>query len=68
MKKEIMIAGMSCAHCQKKVEEVLGALPQTTAKVNLKKEKAVVTTELEDAVLRSAIENAGYEVKSIINK
>lgn len=70
MEKVVKIKGMSCGHCQKKVEEALNNLPGIKAQVNLKNETASIEVRGkwdEDAV-RGAIRQAGYEVISIGNK
>lgn len=70
MKKIIKIEGMSCGHCQAKVEKVLNALDGVEAKVDLKKKAAVVnlTSEIADSALKDVITEAGYEVVSIEEK
>jgi len=70
MKKIVGIKGMSCQHCQNRVEKALNALPGITAQVNLKKEQAVVsvTGEWDEKAVIKAISDAGYEVVSITDK
>ncbi len=70
MKKVIEINGMSCGHCQARVEKALNAIEGVDAKVELKKNRAVVNlkSEISDEVLKSAITEAGYEVVSIGEK
>ncbi len=70
MKKIIEINGMSCGHCQARVEKALNAIEGVDAKVELKKNRAVVTLEKEinDETLRSAVTEAGYEVVGISEK
>ncbi|MFV0402245.1 MAG: heavy-metal-associated domain-containing protein [Oscillospiraceae bacterium] len=69
MKKVMEIGGMSCEHCKARVEKALDALPGVKAKVNLKKNEAVIeTADASDESLRAAVEEAGYEVKSIREK
>lgn len=70
MKKAIKIKGMTCGHCQKRVEDALNELTGLEAKVNLKKEEAVITVkdEWNEETVRTAISNAGYEVVSIADK
>ena len=46
MKKTITIEGMSCAHCQKRVEDALNAIGGGSAKVNLKKKTADIPAEV----------------------
>ena len=68
MKKQISIEGMSCGHCVKHVE---GALTEvcgvTKVDVNLKDKYAIVELkhDVEDSVLKSAIEEAGYDAVAI---
>ena len=70
MKKIIEINGMSCGHCQARVEKALNAIEGVDAKVELKKNRAVVTLEKEisEETLRSAVTEAGYEVVGISEK
>lgn len=70
MKKEIAINGMSCGHCQARVEKALNAIPGVEAKVDLKKKIAVVTltTDVADDVLMNAVQSAGYEPVSVKEK
>ena len=67
MKKTLLIEGMTCAHCQARVEKALNSLEDVKAKVNLKKSLAVVKSkvEIEDSVLIEAVSEAGYKVVSI---
>jgi copper chaperone CopZ len=70
MKKIIEINGMSCEHCQARVEKALNAIEGVEAKVELKKNRAVVnlTKEVKEQVLKEAVTEAGYEVVSIADK
>ena len=70
MKKVIEIKGMTCDHCQKHVENALNAIDGVEAEVNLKKNVATVKIrkDVDDSVLRGAIEEAGYEVVTITEK
>jgi len=70
MKKVIEIKGMHCTHCQAKAEKALNNIPGVTAKVDLKKSRAVVdiTTEVEDKAFRDALSEAGFEAVSITEK
>jgi len=70
MKKVISIKGMSCEHCQARVEKALNAVEGVEAKVDLKKNNATVTlkTPVDDEVLMSAVKEAGYEPVSIEEK
>jgi P-type Cu+ transporter len=70
MKKEISIKGMSCAHCQARVEKALNGIPGVTAKVDLKKNIAVVDlkNEVPDETLKKTVNDAGYEAISVKEK
>lgn len=65
--RTVVIEGMTCEHCKARVERRLNALDGVSAKVNLKRKTAVVSMEknVEDEVIKKAIENAGYEVIEI---
>lgn len=69
MQKVIKIEGMSCDHCVKAVEKALGSLTDVDhVTVDLTKKQATVTLAkngVSDAMLRQAVENAGYEVVAI---
>lgn len=68
--KEIIIEGMTCDNCRKRIENRLNSLQQVNAKVNLRKKKAIVKLgeALSDDLLKSAIESMGYKVVSIQSK
>jgi copper chaperone CopZ len=70
MKKIIEIQGMSCGHCQARVEKALNSIDGVEAKVELKKNRAVVNLKKEvgDQTLRDAVTEAGYEVVSVSEK
>lgn len=70
MKKIIEVEGMTCGHCQARVEKVLNAVAGVKAKVDLKKKTATVETDdsVTDDVLKKAVEEAGYTVTSIEEK
>ncbi len=70
MKKVIEINGMSCGHCQARVEKALNGISGVEAKVELKKNRAVVNlkSEISDETLKNAVTEAGYEVVSISEK
>ncbi len=67
MKKVIAINGMSCEHCQARVEKALNAIDGVAAKVNLKKNIAVVDLkkDVDDQILKDAVNEAGYEAVSV---
>ena len=50
MQKILMIDGMSCGHCSARVEQALNALDGVTAKVELKKKRAVVEGDASDEI------------------
>ncbi len=70
MKKIIEIKGMTCEHCQARVDKVLNGIDGIKAKVELKKNRAFATysKDIADQVIKDAIEDAGYEVTSIKEK
>ncbi len=66
MEKTLKIEGMMCPHCEARVKKALEAIDGVAAaKVSHKKGTAVVTLSkaVEDAVLKQAVEDAGYPVK-----
>ncbi|MEA4890589.1 MAG: heavy metal translocating P-type ATPase [Clostridiaceae bacterium] len=67
MKKTIKIEGMSCAHCQARVEKALNALPGVQARVDLAKNTAAVdlSADVSDQTLIQAVQDAGYEVTGV---
>lgn len=70
MKKIMEINGMSCGHCQARVEKVLNEIDGVSAKVELNKKRAVVslTKDVDDNTLKNVVTEAGYEVVSITEK
>ncbi len=68
MTKTMKIEGMMCEHCEARVKKVLEALDGVTAaEVSHEQDQAVVTLsqEVEDAVLKKAVEDQDYQVVSI---
>lgn len=67
MKKTLLVEGMSCGHCEKAVKNALGELDSVLdVKVNLQTKEVVVEgNNLNDEELKTAIDEAGYEVKKI---
>ena len=67
MKRILTVEGMMCTHCSGRVESALNALPGVSAHVDLEKKTAAVTAapEVTDAMLRKAVEDAGYKVTKI---
>lgn len=68
MKKEILIEGMSCGHCVKRVENALDELIGVVhVAVILNESKAIIELDQDvaDLVLQEAVDEAGYDVVSI---
>lgn len=64
--KTLNVEGMSCMHCVKKVETALKEIKEVkSVKVSLENKTAEVTLkeDVDNSVLKKAIEDAGYEVK-----
>ncbi len=65
----ITVSGMTCAHCEAAVKEELGGLNGVTdvaVDLNPGGDSPVTITssnELDDAAIRAAVDEAGYEVK-----
>jgi copper chaperone CopZ len=57
------VPGMHCGHCEKAVKEEVAALPGVlSVAVDLESKRVEVTgSDLDDAAIRAAIEEAGYE-------
>ena len=70
MKKQINIEGMSCGHCVKHVEQALKEIAGVTSvTVDLKGKNAIIdlSNEVADSELKNAVEDAGYDVVSVVN-
>jgi len=67
MKKTVYIEGMSCKHCSKKITENLEGIEGVKAKVDLKKNLAIISskTDIDINSIITAVEKDGYKVKSI---
>ncbi len=66
MKKKILIEGMMCNHCKKRVEDALTGLEGVSLlEVNVEEDYAFVDTEVDNNVLKETIEDCGYDVKEI---
>lgn len=66
--KRISIEGMNCGHCAKRVEDALKQINGINAvKVNLEGKNAEVTlkADVSNDVLKSTVEDIGYEVTNI---
>ena len=70
MKKNIVIKGMSCEHCVARATKALNSIDGVEAKVNLKKNNAVVqlAKNVEDQVFKDALEEVNLEAVSIKEK
>jgi copper chaperone len=57
------VPGMSCAHCERAVtDELLGVAGVETVEIDLESKRVVIAGDgLDDAALRAAIDEAGYE-------
>jgi len=67
MKKTLSIEGMSCKHCVMHVKNALAEVSGVdSAEVDLATKSAVVTgASLDDAAMKAAVVEAGYEVVAI---
>ena len=67
MKKVLKIEGMMCKHCQAHVDKAPNGIEGVTASVDLEAGTASVecTEGVTDAMLKAAVEEAGYEVTRI---
>ena len=66
--KTILIEGMSCGHCSKRVEETLKSIKGVkSVSVSLEENKAdvVLKLDVDDEILKTVIEDAGFEVVDI---
>ena len=70
MKKVLKVKGMSCGHCQKRVEDAVNKIPGLKGEVNLKKEEVLIEVagDWNEELVRNAITDAGYEVVSVADK
>lgn len=68
MKKTLKVEGMSCMHCVKHVKDVLEELEgvkNAEVDLQLKTVKVEMEKNIEDNILKNAVEDAGYEVIEI---
>lgn len=67
-RKTMKISGMHCAHCTADVTRALNQIEGVRAEVNLSKGSARIfyDREIEDRVLKNAVEKRGYHVVSIL--
>lgn len=69
MKKTVYVEGMGCQNCVKHVKEALEGLDGVSAAdVSLDTGTAVITLtkEVADEAIKSAIDEAGYDVAKIV--
>lgn len=66
-KKSVLIEGMTCENCAARVTRAVNQIDGAACKVDLKKKKAIISMEkeIQEDVIRSAIEKAGYTVVNI---
>ena len=66
-KKIIIIEGMRCKNCKNSVEQRLNQIDGAVAKVDLKRNIAIVSMErmIPDMLLKYEIEKLGYQVRDI---
>lgn len=67
---EVKIGGMSCENCARHVREALAKLEGVRkVSINIERGQALVevTGALDEAQIREAIEEEGYEVQAIIS-
>lgn len=69
-KKIVHIEGMHCENCKIRVERAINKIDGASAKVNLKKNIAVVETdrEVSDDLIKKAVEDQDYTVILIEDK
>ena len=66
MKKKISIEGMSCEHCVAHVKDALEGIDGVSSiEVSLEGNYATVETDVNDEILKEAIEEEGYDVVKI---
>ncbi len=63
--KSYVVKGMTCSHCVASVtEEVQDVAGVTEVEVDLPTGRLTVTGDVDDAAVRAAVDEAGYEVVS----
>lgn len=66
MKKKLLIEGMNCGHCVAAVKGALEAIEGVAnVVVSLEDNCATLETEVENVVLKSAVEEEGFDVVGI---
>lgn len=66
-RRTMKISGMNCAHCAMDVTKILNQIDGVSAEVDLSKGSARISydREIDDDVLKNAVEKIGYQVTSI---
>jgi len=67
--KTILIEGMSCGNCSKRVEEALkGIKGVKSVSISLEEKKAevILKSEIDNEILKTAVEEIGFKVVEII--
>ena len=69
-KKVFYVDGMHCEHCKNRVQETVNDIAGIAGSVNLKKGTVTVSYEemVDDEVIKTKIERAGYSVTKIENR
>lgn len=64
-KRTFEVEGMTCQHCQNRVQEAVNSIDGASGVVKLKRGIVVVSMsrKIEDEVIKNAIEKAGYKCK-----
>ena len=66
MNVSLQIAGMNCGHCVKAVTEALSSLPGlSSVDVEVGRARFAASAIPDEAALRAAIEDAGFELVSV---
>ena len=69
MKKTVMIEGMMCVHCVAHVKKALEDIGEKDADVRLEEKCAILNAPTaSDETIRSAVEQAGYQVTDILTQ
>ncbi len=65
--KIVSLSGMHCDHCAASVTKAINSIDGASAKVSLKRNRAVVSydREVPDEALKRAVEAAGFQVTEI---
>ncbi len=66
VEKEIVVEGMHCIHCAKRVEDKLSQIDgvkKVSVELSNGKVKILSKTELDDSLIKTTVETLGYTVK-----